>query len=84
MDSRLMSASLSLPGETIDAAPNPLVFTLPAEVAPIAYQNKAVVYDCGSAQRPRRCSPSQLRVCAALPPLECAWVKGSSGNKRAI
>ena len=36
-----------------------LVFTLPAEIAPIAYQNKAVVYDC-SARRPRRCSPSPL------------------------
>ena len=32
-----------------------VVFTLPAEIAPIAYQNKAVVYDLCSARRPRRC-----------------------------
>ena len=49
-----------------------LVFTLPAELAPIAYQNKAVLYDLLFAPRPRRCSPSpsipSILVLASVPP----------------
>jgi len=35
-----------------------LVFTLPAEIAPIAYQTRQWSTTCCSALRPRRCSPS--------------------------
>jgi predicted Zn-ribbon and HTH transcriptional regulator len=34
-----------------------LVFTLPARIADIAYQNKAVIYDLLSRPRPRPCLP---------------------------
>ena len=43
-----------------------LVFTLPAEIAPIAYQNRRSSTICCSAQPPRRCSPS--------PPIPGIWV----------
>src|SRR5436190_8880117 len=39
-----------------------LVFTLPAEIAPIAYQNKAGSTTCCSALRPRRCSPAIMHL----------------------
>jgi hypothetical protein len=44
-----------------------LVFTLPAEIAPIAYQNKAVVYDLLFRADPRRCSPSPLIPSTSVP-----------------
>ena len=47
-----------------------VVFTLPAEIAPIAYQNKAVVTTCCSALRPRLCSP--------LPPIPSTSVPASA------
>jgi hypothetical protein len=34
-----------------------LVFTLPAGIAPIAHQNKAVLYDLLFRAAPKRCSP---------------------------
>jgi hypothetical protein len=37
-----------------------LVFTLPAEIAPIAYQKTQWSTTCRSARRPRRCSPSPV------------------------
>ena len=49
-----------------------LVFTLPAEIGAIAYQNKRWSTTCCSAPRPRRCSPSPsipgTSVLASAPP----------------
>ena len=58
-----------------------LVFTLPAEIAPIAYQNKAVVYDLLFRARPRRCSPSPP-IPSTLGPASASLLCSTAGARQ--